>query len=92
MPHTVRDKKRLLDRVRRLKGQIEAIERGLEEEREAADILHTLAACRGAMNGLMAEVMEGHIREHVVDVEHPLTKARAAAVEELIDVLKTYLR
>ncbi len=92
MSHTIREKKRLLDRVRRLKGQIEAIERGLEEEREAAGILHTLAACRGALNGLMAEVMEGHIREHVVARDHPLRKPQAEAVEELIDVLKTYLR
>ncbi len=92
MAHTVRDKKKLLDRVRRMRGQLEAVERALDEEREAAFILQTLAACRGAMNGLMAEILEGHIRLHVVDSKRPLGREQAEAVEEVIDVLKTYLK
>ena len=67
MAHTVRDKKKLLNRVNRISGQVEAIKRALEEEQDCSDLLRTIAACRGAMNGLMAEVIEGHIRFHIVD-------------------------
>ena len=91
MSHTIRDKKKLLDRVRRIKGQVEAIERALEQEREHAEILQTIAASRGAINGLMAQVMEGHVRVHLVDPKRQ-TREQAEAVEELIDVLKMYLR
>ena len=67
MGHTVREKTKLLARVRRIRGQVEAIERALEAEVGCADVLQVIASVRGAMNGLMAEVMEDHIRFHVVD-------------------------
>ncbi len=92
MAHLIRDKKKLLNRVRRIRGQLDAIERGLEEEQECAPILQTIAACRGAMNGLMAEVLEGHVRFHVVDPDHEPTSDQAKATQDLIDVIKTYLR
>ncbi len=92
MSHTIRDKKKLIDRVRRIKGQIEGIERALEQEQDPSRILHNIAGCRGAINGLMAEVMEGHIRLHVVDPHIIPTPDQADAIEEVIDVLKTYLK
>lgn len=92
MSHTIRDKKKLIDRVRRIKGQMEGIERALEQEQDSARILHDIAGCRGAINGLMAEVMEGHIRLHVVAPETTPTPEQAEAIEEVIDVLKTYLK
>ena len=92
MAHLVHDKKKLLNRVRRIRGQLDAIERELEEERDCTTTLQTIAACRGAMNGLMAEVLEGHIRFHVVDPDAKPTSKRAAATQELIDVIRTYLR
>ena len=92
MPHTVRDKKKLLNRVRRIRGQVAAIERALDEERDASSILQTIAACRGAMNSLMAEVIEGHIRFHVVNPDTRPTSVQAKATQELIDVLRTYLK
>lgn len=92
MSHTIRDKKKLIDRVRRIKGQIEGIEKALEQEKDPARILHDIAGCRGAINGLMAEVMEGHIRLHVVDPGTTPTPEQAEAIEEVIDVLKTYLK
>lgn len=92
MSHTIRDKKKLLDRIRRIKGQMEGIERALEQEQDPARILHSIAGCRGAINGLMAEVMEGHIRLHVVDPNTMPTPEQAEAIEEVIDVLKTYLK
>src|SRR6202041_4149025 len=65
MTHTVREKSKLLARVRRIRGQVEAIERALEAEVGCADVLQVIASVRGAVNGLMAEVIEDHIRCHV---------------------------
>lgn len=92
MSHTIRDKGKLLNRIRRIGGQVRAIEQALEEEQEASKILRTIAACRGAINGLMAEVIEGHVRLHVVDARRPLPVARADAVEDLMDVIRAYLK
>jgi len=90
--HIVRDKKKLLDRVRRLRGQIDAVERALENEADCTPVLHVLVACRGAMNGLISEVLEGHIRFHVVNPDLKPNSEQAQATQELIDVLKKYLR
>ena len=92
MAHTIRDKVKLLNRVRLLKGQVAAVERALEEEWECADTLQAAASCRGAINSLMAELLEGHIRFHVVDPDHNPRSERAKATQELIDVVKTYLK
>jgi DNA-binding FrmR family transcriptional regulator len=89
MAHTQRDKKKLLNRIRRLRGQVNAVERALDEGRECVAILQTLAACRGAINALLAEVIEGHIEEHLVDAKGRL---RRAGVEELMDVVRAYLK
>ena len=78
--------------MRRLKGQIEAVGRALDEERPCADVLQIIAACRGAINGLMAELLEGHIRYHVMDSDGHRASDRTEAAEELIDVLRSYLR
>ncbi len=92
MAHTIRDKKKLLNRVRRIRGQIDAVEKALDREQDCTAILHAIAACHGAIKGLMAEVIEGHIRYHVVDPDHEPTSQKARAAQELIDVLKTYLK
>jgi DNA-binding FrmR family transcriptional regulator len=92
MAHIIRDKQTLLNRVRRIRGQIGAVERALTEEAECSEILHSIAACRGAINGLMTEVLEGHIRFHVVDPDRRPTSAQAIAAQELIDVIKQYVR
>lgn len=90
MAHTTTDKKKLLDRVRRIRGQIDAIEKALEDEKDCSDILHHIAGCRGAMNGLMAEVVEGHIRSHILVSGNK--QAQAQAAEDLIDLVKSYLK
>lgn len=92
MAHTIRDKVKLLNRVRRIRGQVDAIERGLQEEQECNDLLLTIAACRGAINGLMAEVIEGHIRYHVINPDTKPTSPQAIAAQQLMDVVKTYLK
>lgn len=92
MAHTVRGKEKLLNRVRRIRGQVDGIAKALAEERDCSAILQMIAACRGAIGGLMSEVIEGHVREHVIDPARRPTRAQSEAAEELIDVLKTYLR
>jgi DNA-binding FrmR family transcriptional regulator len=100
MAHTIKDKHKLINRVRRIRGQIEAIEKALDQEQECSLILQTIAASRGAINGLMAEVVEGQIRVHVADPRR-LAAARgsrasrsqhAQETEDLIAVIKTYLK
>jgi DNA-binding FrmR family transcriptional regulator len=92
MGHTAREKTKLLNRVRRIRGQIEAVERALDAEQGCADILHLLAAARGGMNGLMAEVIEDHIREHVASPSIKDDQERARGADELVDVVRTYLK
>ena len=92
MAHTVHDKAKLLARIRRIRGQIEATERALEDEKGCAQVLHLIAAARGAINSLMAEVLEGHIRQHVVDPAHEPDGARAEGAAALIEVVRSYLK
>jgi FrmR/RcnR family transcriptional regulator, repressor of frmRAB operon len=92
MAHTARDKEKLLVRVRRIRGQVEAIERTVSEEHECSELLQLVAACRGALNGLMAELVEGHIWFHVLDPNRGKDSPQAAAAEELIDIVKAYLK
>jgi DNA-binding FrmR family transcriptional regulator len=90
MPHTVRGKKALLMRIRRIKGQTEALERALDEEVECSAILQQIAAIRGATDGLMAEVMEGHLRDHVAGPTS--AKQRQKDLDAVLRVLRSYLR
>ena len=90
--HTVREKQKLLARVRRLKGQVEAIERALEGEAGCEQVLHLIAGARGAMAGLMAEVVEDHVRTHLVDVGKYPAALDKDAVEQLLDVVRSYLK
>jgi DNA-binding FrmR family transcriptional regulator len=92
MSHTLNDKEKLVWRIRRIRGQVEAVERALNEEQECSDILQLITAARGAMSSLIVEVLEGHIREYVVDPKQKPDSQHVLAVEELIDVLRSYLR
>lgn len=92
MPHTIREKQKLLNRVRRIRGQVEAIEKALHGEPDCSAVLQMIAASRGAINGLMSEVVESHIREHVIDLNRKPSAQQIDAAEELIDILRTYLK
>jgi DNA-binding FrmR family transcriptional regulator len=92
MAHTIRDQTKLLNRVRRIKGQVVAIERALESEAECTDTLQLIAACRGAINSLMAEVLEGHVRFHVMDPVWRANSSHTRASEQVIDVIRAYLK
>jgi FrmR/RcnR family transcriptional regulator, repressor of rcnA expression len=91
MSHTTKEKTKLLNRVRRVRGQVEALERAVEEEKGCADVLHLVTAARGAMNSLMAEIIEDHIRMHVVDPDRE-RGPRAQGAEELIEIVQAYLK
>ena len=92
MAHIARDQKSLLHRIRRIRGQLNGLEKAVEEDRDCGDILLTLAACRGAMNSLMAQILEGHVRHHVIPQGRKADPESAHAAEELIEVIKRYLR
>jgi DNA-binding FrmR family transcriptional regulator len=90
MSHTITKKTKLLNRVRRVRGQIEALERAVMGEEGCAAVLHLIVAARGGINGLMAEVIEDHIRMHVVDPAKDTERRRGA--EELIEAVQSYLK
>lgn len=92
MSHTTKQRSKLLGRIRRIKGQAEAVERALNAEIGCTDVLMLVASMRGAINGLTAELMEDHIRHHVVDPAHEADPERAKGAAELIDVVRTYLK
>ena len=91
MAHTIKGKKQLLTRVRRIKGQAEALARALDQESDCSAILQQIAAIRGAVNGLMAEVLEGHLRDHLgPDADD--ARRRGEDLEQIISVLRSYLK
>ncbi len=90
MAHTKESKGKLLARIRRIRGQVEAIEHALGADEECGDILQLIAAARGAMNGLMNEVVEGHIRHHVLNAKATASERQGA--DELIDIVRSYLK
>ena len=92
MSHTTKNKVKTLSRVRRIKGQVEAIERALEGYSECEEILQLVASCRGALNGLMAELIEGHLRFHVLVEGQKTLPSQHEAADELMTVVKRYLR
>ncbi len=91
MSESSREKIKLLNRVKRIRGQIDSVERTLAAERhDCAELLMLLAAVRGGVNGLMAEVLEDHIRLHLLKDGHaPLTPDLG---EDLIDLVRAYLK
>jgi DNA-binding FrmR family transcriptional regulator len=92
MAHTARNKPKLLLRIRKIRGQLNGLEKALEAERDCGEVLLTLAACRGALNSLMAEILEGHVREHVFPPGSLPNPESAHAAEELVEVIRRYLK
>ncbi|MBN8924900.1 MAG: transcriptional regulator [Rhodanobacter sp. 68-29] len=92
MSHTIKEKTRLLGRVRRIRGQIEALERALESEQGCTVVLHQIAAVRGAIHGLMMEVIEEHVETHVASPAIATDADRRQGADELIEVLRAYIK
>ena len=84
-------KTKLLNRVRRIRGQVDAVERALNWELGCTEVLQVIASARGAITGLMAEIIEDHIRVHFVPATRPDAET-AHAAEELIEVIRAYLK
>jgi DNA-binding FrmR family transcriptional regulator len=92
MTHIAREKNKLLNRLKRMRGQVEAMERAVDADNECATVLQQATACRGALDGFIAEVIEDHIREHMVDPKAERDSPQALAAEELIEVVHQYLK
>ncbi|TDV50255.1 DNA-binding FrmR family transcriptional regulator [Pseudomonas graminis] len=91
MPHSPAEKKRVLGRVRRVRGQLDALEAALEKGADCGPVLQQIAAIRGAVNGLMAGVLESHLREeftHLVET----TEAQRSSIDEVVSLVRTYLK
>lgn len=91
MPHSPEEKKRVLTRVRRVRGQLDALERALEEGADCAPVLQQLAAIRGAINGVMAGVLESHLREEFTQLAGS-PDSPPGSIEDVVTLVKTYLR
>ena len=92
MAHTATEKKELLARLNRIQGQLEGIREAIEQEKECSQVLQQIAACRGAMGGLLAEIIEGEIRFHVLPKNTRTGSREMSAAESLIEVLHRYLK
>jgi DNA-binding FrmR family transcriptional regulator len=92
MSHTIKQKDSLLLRAKRIQGQVDALVRALEEERDCSEVLQIMSAARGAMNSLMAEMLEGHIRSHVLNGKSKPTAGQVTAADEVIAMVKSYLK
>jgi DNA-binding FrmR family transcriptional regulator len=89
MSHIAREKQKLLNRVRRIRGQVEAIERALDAEAGCAQIMQLVAGCRGAVTGLLAKIVEDHIRSHLVERD---AAPEGEGVDELVKVIHSYFK
>ena len=92
MSHTINEKQNLLLRAKRIRGQVEAQVRALDEERDCSEVRQVMRAARGAMNSLMAELLEAHIRSHVLNGKHKPSSQQIVAADEVIDMVKSYLK
>ena len=84
MPHSPQDKTRALARLKRIKGQSEALMRAIEAQAPCVELLQQIAALRGAVGGLMAEVLDSHLRETMGESPSDLDAVNR--------ILKTYLK
>ncbi|MDO5289532.1 MAG: metal-sensing transcriptional repressor [Pseudomonadota bacterium] len=99
MPHSPEDKKRAITRLRRIRGQAEALERTIAEGAECGPVLQQLAAMRGAVNGLMSDVLQGHLRETFGHADcapeaadDPAHARLHAAIDEAVSLVRSYLK
>jgi DNA-binding FrmR family transcriptional regulator len=91
VPHSPQEKKLVLTRVRRLRGQVDALERALEAGAECASVMQQIAAARGAVNGLMAEMLESHLRDEFSNATN-FNDGTNASINGVINLVRTYLR
>ena len=88
MSHLSREKLDLVNRTKKVIGQLESVLRGLNDDDSCAEVLQRLSAARGAINSLMGELMEDHIRNHMPRK----SKSSADAAEDIVEIVRTYLK
>jgi len=88
MSHTTSEKIDLVNRTKKIIGQLEAVLRALNDDEQCAEMLQRLSAARGAINSLMGELMEDHIINHMPKN----SKSAAEAAEDMIQIVRTYLK
>ncbi len=91
MPELDKEKQKLVARIKRIRGQVDTIERSLTTGDDCADVLMLLANVRGGINSLMAEVLEDHIRHHLLSPERSSAPPHELA-EDLVDLVRAYLK
>jgi DNA-binding FrmR family transcriptional regulator len=92
MAHTSEERRRLLSRINRIEGQVKSIRTALENNRECASVLQQIAACRGAINSLLVEIIDGEIRFHVLSRNAKVDSREARAAEDLVEILHRYIK
>jgi DNA-binding FrmR family transcriptional regulator len=92
MAHIIENKSKLLARINRIRGQVNAIKKLLEEDAECSELLNVVASCRGALNGLMSELIEDHVMMHVLDLKKKPSAEQKKAADQLLSIVKTYLK
>jgi DNA-binding FrmR family transcriptional regulator len=92
MAHIIENKNKLLARINRIRGQVNAIKKSLEEDAECSELLNVVASCRGALNGLMSELIEDHVMMHVLDQKKKPSAEQRKAADQLLSIVKTYLK
>ena len=94
MPHTPEEKKKAKTRLRRIRGQAEALERAIDAGMECGEVLQQLAAMRGGINGLMRDVLEGHMRETLLNPRASAaeTKRAEAVIADTSTLMRSYLK
>ena len=92
MAHTIQERRKLLARVNRIEGQVKSIRTALEQDQECATVLQQIAACRGAINSLLVEIVDGEIRYHVLSKAAKVDSREARAAEGLVEILHRYIK
>lgn len=92
MSHITGATKGLIARINRIQGQLDAIKEAIQEDRDCSAILQQVSACRGGINGLMAEIIEGEIKGHVLSPNAKANSSEAQAADQLVEVLRRYIR
>jgi DNA-binding FrmR family transcriptional regulator len=92
LSHVTANQKELTTRINRIQGQLEGIKDAIARDEDCAAILQQVAACRGAINGLMAEIVEGEIKFHVLSPNAKANSSEAQAADQLVEVLRRYMK
>ena len=92
MAHTAQEKRDLLVRVNRIQGQLQNIKESIAGEKECAEVLQQIAACRGAMGSLLTQIIEGEIRFHVLTKNTKANSREMKAAENLVQILHRYIK